>query len=156
MRTSSSRMAFADAFNVTQAGGNAPLFDQLFKGLTVTGRGAVDGVTVRGSDYARANSTIQAYLANGNVGAFANYINSTPLGTNINGGLLAKAGLPQNFFVTNPQFANVYLVGNNENSTYHAMQVEYEKRFGNGWVYQGNYTWSKALGRERTRQHAVL
>ena len=37
-------------------------------------------------------------------------------------------------------------MGNNANSTYHAMQVEFEKRFGHGWVYQGNYTWSKAMG----------
>jgi hypothetical protein len=137
---------FLNAFNVTRAGGNAPLFDQLFSGMTVAGKGPVDGVNVRGSDYARANSTMQAYLANGNVGSFANYLNGTPLGTNVNGGLLAKAHLPQNFFVTNPQFANVYLVGNNGNSTYNALQVEYEKRFGHGWVYQGSYTWSKALG----------
>jgi hypothetical protein len=134
------------AFNVTRAGGQAPLFDTLFAGLTVPGQGAVNGTTVRGSDYARSNSTIAGYLANGNVGAFANYINSTPLGTNINGGLLAAAGLPQNFIVTNPQFANVYLVGNNGDSTYHALQVEFEKRFGRGFVYQGSYTWSKALG----------
>ena len=44
---------FLDAFNVTRTGGNAPLFDKLFAGLTVPGQGAVDGVTVRGSDYAR-------------------------------------------------------------------------------------------------------
>jgi hypothetical protein len=134
------------AFNVTRAGGEAPLFDQLFNGLAVSGQGNVNGTTVRGSDYARSNSTIAAYLANGNVGAFANYINSTPLGTNVNGGLLTAAGLPQNFFVTNPQFANVYLIGNNANSTYHALQVEYDKRFSHGFVYQGSYTFSKALG----------
>jgi hypothetical protein len=58
-------------------------------------------------------SPLAAYLANGNVGAFANCVNSTPLGTNVNGGLLSAAGLPQNFFVTNPQFACVYLTGNN-------------------------------------------
>src|SRR5579871_1709489 len=134
------------AFNITRAGGQAPLFDQLFAGLTVAGQGVVNGTTVRGSDYARANSTIAAYLANGNVGAFANFINTTPTGTNVNGGLLTAAGLPQNFISTNPQFANVYLVGNNANSTYHALQVEYDKRFGHGWVYQGSYTFSKALG----------
>jgi hypothetical protein len=122
------------------------LFDQLFAGLTVPGQGVVNGTTVRGSDYVRSNSTFAAYLANGNVGAFANNINSSALLTNTNGGLLAHAGLPQNFFVTNPQFANVYLIGNNENSTYHALQVEYEKRFSRGWVYQGSYVWSKALG----------
>jgi hypothetical protein len=58
-------------------------------------------------------SPLAAYLANGNVGAFANCVNSTPLGTNVNGGLLSAAGLPRNFFVTNPQFACVYLIGNN-------------------------------------------
>jgi hypothetical protein len=100
----------------------------------------------RGSDYARANSTTASYLANGNVGAFANFLNTTATGTNVNGGLLAAAGLPQNFIVTNPQFANVYLVGNNANSTYHALQVEYDKRFSHGFNYQGSYTWSKALG----------
>lgn len=137
---------FLQAFNITRAGGEAPLFDQLFSGLSVSGVGPVNGTTVHGSDYARANSTMAQYLANGNVGAFANYINSTPLGTNVNGGLLAAAGLPQNFFVTNPQFANVYLVGNNANSTYHALEVEYEKRFSRGMVFQGSYVWSKALG----------
>src|SRR5262249_46734970 len=91
-------------------------------------------------------STFVPFLANGNVGAFANNLNGTALVNNVNGGLLRAAGLPENFFVTNPQFANVYLVGNNANSTYHAMQVEIEKRFGHGWVYQGNFTWSKALG----------
>ncbi len=137
---------FLQAFNITRAGGEAPLFDQLFNGLTVTGVGAVNGTTVRGSDYARSNSTTAAYLANGNVGAFANFINTTATGTNVNGGLLAAAGLPQNFFVTNPQFANVYLIGNNANSTYNSMIVEYDKRFSKGFVYQGSYTLSKALG----------
>ncbi|HTS24265.1 MAG TPA: TonB-dependent receptor [Bryobacteraceae bacterium] len=134
------------AFNITRAGGQAPLFDQIFNGLTVPGQGAVNGTTVRGSDYARSNSTIASYLANGNVGAFANFINTTATGTNVNGGLLTAAGLPANFISTNPQFANVYLVGNNANSTYHALQVEYDKRFSKGFNYQGSYTWSKALG----------
>lgn len=137
---------FLSAFNTTRTGGEAPLFDQIFAGATVPGQGIVNGTSVRGSDYVRSNSTYAAYLANGNVGAFANAVNGTPLLTNKNGGLLAAAGLPQNFFVTNPQFANVYLVGNNANSTYNAMEVEYEKRFSHGWVYQGSYTWSKALG----------
>ena len=135
-----------NAFNITRTGGQAPLFDQLFAGLTISGQGAVNGTTVRGSDYARSNSTIAGYLANGNVGAFANFINTTATGTNVNGGLLTAAGLPQNFIVTNPQFANVYLVGNNANSTYNALQVEYDKRFTKGFTYQGSYTWSKALG----------
>jgi hypothetical protein len=137
---------FLDAFKVTRAGGNAPLFDQLFAGLTVPGKGVVDGVTVRGSDYARSNATFASYLADGRVGTLMNNLNSSALLTNVNGGLLRRAGLPENFFFTNPQFASLFLVGNNANSTYHSLQIEGEKRFGHGWVYQGNYTWSKALG----------
>jgi hypothetical protein len=70
------------------------------------------------------------------VGTFLNNLNVSKLIGNVNGGLLAAAGLPENFFVTNPQFGTVYLVGNNANSTYHALQVEFEKRFGHGWVYR--------------------
>jgi hypothetical protein len=136
---------FLDAFNVTRAGGQAPLFDKLFAGVPF-GSGAVNGTTVRGSDYVRSNSTFATFLAQGNVGGMLNNVNQSPLLTNKNGGLLSLNGLPENFFVTNPQFAAVYLVGNNANSTYHAMQVEYEKRFTRGWVLQANYTWSKALG----------
>ena len=40
----------------------------------------------------------------------------------------------------------MYLVGNYANSTYHALEIEFEKRFARGWIYQGSYTWSKALG----------
>ena len=112
----------------------------------MAGRGNVDGVTVRGSDYARANSTFASYLSEGRVGTFLNNLNSSTIQGNVNGGVLRQAGLPENFFFTNPQFATVYLVGNNANSTYHSLQVEFERRFRRGWVYQGNYTWSKALG----------
>ena len=137
---------FLDAFTVTRAGGNAPLFDRLFAGLAVPGRGNVDGVTVRGSEYARSNATFLGFLADGRVGTFINNLNSSRIQRNENGGVLRAAGLPENFFVTNPQFAQVYLVGNNGNSTYHSFQAEFERRFSRGFVYQGNYTWSKALG----------
>jgi hypothetical protein len=137
---------FLDAFNVTRSGGNAPLFDRLFAGLAVPGRGNVDGVNVRGSDYARANSTFATYLADGRAGTFINNLNSSRIQGNVNGGVLRQAGLPENFFFTNPQFASVFLVGNSANSTFHSLQAEFEKRFGRGIIYQGNYTWSKALG----------
>jgi hypothetical protein len=59
---------------VRRGGGEAPLFDQLFAGATVPGQGIVNGTSVRGSDYVRSNSMYAAYLANGNVGAFANAV----------------------------------------------------------------------------------
>ena len=128
---------FLQAFQTVQSGGDSPLMNKLFGSIT-------PGIT--GSNYVRGNSTLATYLSNNNVGAFANYVNTTNLGTGQNGGLLRAAGLPENFFVANPQFLHAYLINNSSWSTYHGLQVEYEKRFAKGWTIQANYTWSKALG----------
>ncbi len=136
---------FLNAFNMTRAGGNAPLFDQLFNGLTVPGKGPVNGTTVPAPIMPGSNSTMQS-TGKRQRGGVRKLHQQHGSGDERERRALARAGLPQNFFVTNPQFANVYVVGNNANSTYNALQVEYEKRFGHGWVYQGSYTWSKALG----------
>jgi hypothetical protein len=39
-------------------------------------------------------------------------------------------------------------VSNYANSSYHSLQTELIKRFSAGWTFQGNYTFSKALGEE--------
>lgn len=133
-----------DAFRITQAGGNAPLFDKIFLGL-----GGVNGTTVHGSDLVRSNNGgMQGFLANNDVAGFANFLNSTPQLTGQNGGLLRRVGLPENFIVGNPQFSSstATLTSNLGSSTYHALQVEVIKRFNSGWLFQANYTFSKALG----------
>jgi hypothetical protein len=68
----------------------------------------------------------------------------------VRGGLLTRTGvgLPQNFIVANPQFASSRLTTNTANSTYHAMQIDFTKRFSQGYTLQTNYTWSRALGEE--------
>ncbi|MBY0373504.1 MAG: carboxypeptidase-like regulatory domain-containing protein, partial [Bryobacteraceae bacterium] len=123
-----------DAFRIAQAGGNAPLFDRLF--------GANSFNTIA------ANTTLQGHLANGNVGSFARFLNETDLQTGVRGGLLRRAGLPENFIVTNPQFASARLTSNFASSTYHSMQIELNRRFSKGVAAQWNYTWSRALGEE--------
>jgi hypothetical protein len=131
-----------DAFRITQAGGNAPLFNKLFTGLP-----GVDGVNVTGSDFVRSNSSgLQGFLINNDVPGFAATINSTNLVTGQNGGLLRRVGLPENFIVANPQFGPALLAGNYGNSTYHSLQVGIDKRFAKGWTLQAYYTFSKALG----------
>jgi hypothetical protein len=134
-----------DAFLVTQAGGTAPLFDKIFNGLNL-GSGVVNGNSVTGSAALRQNSTTQAFLANNNVGAFANFINTTTSFTGVAGGLLRNGGLPENFIVVNPQYASAGLWGNYSNSTYHSAQLEATKRLSAGWTVFANYTFSKALG----------
>jgi hypothetical protein len=135
-----------EAFNITRAGGNAPLFDRIFNGLTVTNVGVVNGTTLTGSQALRRFTTTNQWIANGDVANFANWLNSTSALTGANGGLLRNAALPENFIVVNPQFGSVALHGNNDNSIYHALQTEVKKRLSSGFTGQFSYTWSKNLG----------
>ncbi len=137
-----------DAFLVTQAGGQAPLLDRIFMGLNVAGVGVVNGTTITGSDAVRGISTTQSHLAGNNAASFAEYLNTTTQFTNVRGGLLRRAGLPENFVMANPQFSSARLTGNFANSTYHSFQVEVVRRLSAGWTFQGNYTFSKTLGEE--------
>jgi hypothetical protein len=134
-----------DAFNVTRAGGEAPLFNRLLQGLTVNGR-VVDGSTFTGSQALRANSNSSTLLARGNIFAFASYLNTTANFTNQSGGLLRNGGLPEDFIVKNPQFANGWYYSNPGNSTYHSMQLAITKGLSHGFSTQTTYTWSRALG----------
>lgn len=137
-----------EAFNITQAGGNAPLFDQIFRGLTIPGRGVVNGTTLTGSQVLRdINTTTQGYFASNSVGTLGNYLSATNYITGSNGGLLRNGGLPENFFRANPQFASARLFGNLSSSSYHSLQIEYLQRL--RWLQiQWNYTFAKSLGDE--------
>jgi hypothetical protein len=135
-----------DAFNITRAGGNAVLFDRILNGLNVTGVGVVNGTSLTGSQALRRFTTTNQWIANGDVANLANWLNSTSALTGSNGGLLRNGNLPENFIVVNPQFGSVALHGNNDNSTYHALQTEVKKRFSDGFTGQFSYTWSKNLG----------
>ena len=58
-----------NALEVTRAGGNDPLFDQMFAGIRLSGVPTtvpvVDGITSRGSDQLRQSTATRANLANG-------------------------------------------------------------------------------------------
>jgi hypothetical protein len=135
-----------DAFNVTRAGGNAPLFDRILMGRNVTGVGTVNGTTLTGSDALRRFTTTNQWIANGEVAALANWFNSTNALTSVNGGLLRNGNLPENFIVVNPQFGSLGLLGNTDNSIYHSLQTQLRKRLSHGFSGQVSYTWSKNLG----------
>jgi hypothetical protein len=135
-----------DAFNVTRSGGNAALFDRMLMGLNVPGAGVVNGTTLTGSAALRQNTATRAFIANGNVGAFANYLNVNPFATGVPGGVLKNGGLPDNFIVTNPQFLNVEASTNPGSSTYHSFVTQVTKRFSHGFTHQASYTWSRSLG----------
>lgn len=132
------------AFNQTRAGQDAALFDQMLTGINL-GSGVI-GTTTTGSAALRANATTRTFIANGNVGALANFLNTNKTGVTNNGDLVRKNGFPENFFVLNPQFLNVGDLSNPGSSTYHALQLQVTKRLSNGIAASGGYTWSRALG----------
>lgn len=136
-----------DAFNTTRAGGNSPLFNQMLMGLNFGGSiGTVNGTTRTGSQALRMFQTTNQFIANGDVGALANYLTTTNNLTGSFGGILRNGKLPENFIVANPQFASVNLAGNNTNSTYHSVQATVTQRYSRGFSGMFSYVFSKNLG----------
>jgi len=143
------------AFNMTRAGLDAPLFDELLNGITLNqgtnaalGQGPVNGTTLTGSAALRANSIFKPLLADGRVGEFASTLNVSPTATNKAGGLIANK--PLNFIVANPQYRAVVMNSNPGSSTYHSMNLQVTKRLSHGFTDQFTYTWSRALGENST------
>jgi hypothetical protein len=136
-----------DAFNITRAGGRAPLFDRLLNGVNFPGVGVVNGTTLTGSDALRRSTLTNGFIANGQVAALANFFNTTTaIGGGVRGAIIRNAGLPENWITVNPQFNSVALHGNNDNSTYHSLVTQVRKRFSHGVTAEFAHTWSKSLG----------
>src|SRR5207253_2858885 len=71
-----------DAYRITQSGGNAPLFDRIFAGISGV------GTTITGSDLVRSpNGGMQGFLVNNDVAGLASFLNTTTLITGQAGGL---------------------------------------------------------------------
>jgi hypothetical protein len=138
------------ALEITRAGGDAPMFDQMFKGLNL-GNGVV-GTAISGSEALRRNSLFRTGIANGDFAAVARILNTTnvgtvqPAGQIVAGGTLRSSGLfPENFFVVNPQFATINYRNNSDSSNYHSLQTQLTVRPTHGVTYQATYTWSRSL-----------
>ena len=139
------------ALEVTRAGGDAPMFDQMFRGLNL-GSGIV-GTAVSGSQALRLNATYRTPIANGDFAAVARLLNTTnvgttqPAGQTIAGGTLRSSGLfPENFFVANPQFTTLNYRNNSDSSKYHSLQTQVTLRPTHGFTGQATHTWSRGLG----------
>jgi hypothetical protein len=136
---------FLQAFNITRNGGDAPLFDQMLKGMNIPGAGVV-GTNVTGSQALRLYANTRSFLANGSVGALANFLITSTNITGQGGGFIRNGGFAEDFLLPYPQFADVGLNANPSNSTYHSLQAQVTKRLSHGFTTQGSYTWSRNLG----------
>jgi hypothetical protein len=142
-----------EALQVTRAGGDHSLFDQMLGGLNLGPGIGVVGRDVTGSEALRRHSFFRTNIANGDFRAVANTLNATNIGTvqprgqTIAGGTLRSSGLfPENFIVANPQFGNMEMRNNSDSSMYHSLQTQVTMRPAHGVSYQATYTWSRALG----------
>jgi hypothetical protein len=56
------------------------------------------------------------------------------------------AGLPANFFVMNPNVTNANITRSLAGTRYHAMQLDFRRRFSKGFLMNANYTFSRKFG----------
>lgn len=143
--------ALFDAFNLARTGQESPLLNQLLNGVGITGGcGTVNGTTCTGAASFRANTTTRGQIANGSFGAFLNSLQTnlaySGAPTGQNGSILRQAGFPDNYLVPDPQYSSVNIAGNNQNSTYHALNLQVTRRLSHGFTNTTTYIWSKAMG----------
>jgi hypothetical protein len=61
-----------------------------------------------------------------------------------------RAGLPANFFLTNPDLrGGAFFIGNGGYTRYDALQVEFRRRLSRGLLVQSNYSWAKGFSSSR-------
>ena len=140
-----------DAFITVRQGGIAPLFEDMFEGLSFRGTcGTINGTTCTASSALRNWTSTDDFFADGEAAGFAEFINSTPSAGGGWGGMIRRNGYPEDFIVTAPQFDDVDIYGNQDHSTYHSLQAQLTKRTSAGFSGQLTYTWSKAIGNAGT------
>ncbi|MBI4903132.1 MAG: carboxypeptidase regulatory-like domain-containing protein [Acidobacteria bacterium] len=129
------RNGFLDAFKVAKAGGESPLLDRL------TAADTRRNATETGAAFLRRNFT--SLLALNSVEAVA-----ASLASRVQNGQQAVvlAGNSPYFFSAFPQYLGALnVIDSNDFSTYHALQVQVERRFNNGIGWQASYSLSKSL-----------
>ena len=126
---------FLDAFNTVKAGGNSPLINQLLTGDTRLKAGETGSQLVQRLFSSTLNLNSVAALAQS-------------LGQRTRGGKqqITLNGFSPFFFQAYPQFAGAFnVLDSHDFSTYHALEVQLQRRFSGGLLFQLAYTWAKSL-----------
>jgi hypothetical protein len=162
-----------NALQVTRAGGDDPLFDQMFAGIRLSGVPAtvpvVNGTTSRGigttaAEHDHASKSRQRGFPGGGqcfdhfhdrCGRFRNHrldpgtciFSSAQRCDRLALGLvnIPTRCFPENYLTSNPQLSGATFIGNFAKSSYHGMQVSYTMRPSNGLSVQTTYSWSKSM-----------
>jgi len=126
---------FVDAFNTVKAGGDSPLIDKLVAADNRLQAGETGSQLVR--------RLFASTLSLNSVAALAN-----TLATRIQGGqsVTALSGAGAFPLIPFPQFGGfLNVIDSNDFSTYHALQVQLQRRYSNGFTGQVSYSFSKSL-----------
>ncbi len=110
--------------------------------------------SAQASDPARYNSTLFANNTFLNPLAFNNPLPAT-FAANLHSDANRRtnalnAGLPKNFFLTNPDLrGGVFFTGNGGYTRYDSLQVEFRRRLADGLLVQSNYSFAKGFSSSR-------
>ncbi len=167
-----------EAFDAARAGDDSnpalQVLENMFKGINIAGAGfgpvgsTFGGVLQTAGLHLRSSASFQSNLANGNYQAVAATLNtfnysktatvnpSLPdIPAGVNGTVLRFNGFPENFIVTNPQFAAVNMVSAITANNYHSMEAQLTLRETHGVSLQGTYTFSRNTGMGGTYTNPV-
>ncbi len=126
---------FLEAFNIVRAGGESALINTLLQSDSRRRSGESGSQMVR--------RLFASTLNLGSVAALAAAINNR---TERGKTLLELAGLSPFFFIAFPQFAGgLNVLDSNDISTYHALELQLQRRFAEGLSLQASYTLAKSL-----------
>ncbi len=129
------RNGFLEAFNVVKAGGNSDLMNRI---LVADSRRLTNET---GSQMVRR--LFAGTLDLNSVGALA-----SALGTRIQSGrsVTDLSGVGPFLFIPFPQFSGgVVVIDSNDFSTYHALELQFQRRLSRGIAYRASYTLAKSL-----------
>ncbi|MFN9263216.1 MAG: carboxypeptidase regulatory-like domain-containing protein [Acidobacteriota bacterium] len=138
------------AYNANQSDIFANGFLAGFNEINAGGQSAVINRALAGDSRIQAGETASSMirrlfpgdLRTGNVAGLA-----SGLATRIQNGrsVTAISGAGPFFFNPVPQFGSVVTIDSNDFSTYHALELTFERRLSKGFYLNANYTWSKSL-----------
>ncbi len=130
--------SFLEAFNTVRAGGDSPLINALLSADVTRPAG------VSGSAHLR-NTVASAAVTQGSVATAANSI-AIRRNTGAAVPVIVQGGFSPFFFRPYPQFSGALRVlDSNDFSTYHALEAQFKRRFGNGLGFQASYTLAKSM-----------
>lgn len=138
-----------NTFAYTGAAGTAPL-----PTLLAFLNGSADaGSTSAYSGSNWTSTTFLAFLAERNPNPYGMVSNANDTGlldSSTRRDAAARAGLPANFFVANPDYlGGAEVIGNGGYTKYHSLQTEFRKRLSQGLQLNASYTFGRAYGSER-------